>query len=98
MTGIQLFACNLYTNFVLLRMRYYQQHGIENFSDYLYTILGSNYFENLNKSCTIFVILIVKNLTLKPEVYNSRDLFVLENQLMQLCRGISLISTPRQVN
>ena len=28
------FVCNLHTNFVLLQLRYYQQHGIEIFSDY----------------------------------------------------------------
>ena len=37
--GIQLFACNLHTNFVLLRFRYYQQYGIEIVSDYLGLIL-----------------------------------------------------------
>ena len=36
------FACNLQTNFVLLQLRYYQQHGIEVFSDYLGQILDSD--------------------------------------------------------
>ena len=37
-----LFAGNLHTNFVLLRMRYYQQHGFEFFRDYLCLILDSD--------------------------------------------------------
>ena len=36
------FVCNLHTNFVLLQLRYYQQHGIEIFSDYLGQILDSD--------------------------------------------------------
>ena len=36
------FVCNLHTNFVLLQLRYYQQHGIEIFSDYLDQILDSD--------------------------------------------------------
>ena len=36
------FVCNLHTNFVLLQLHYYQQHGIEIFSDYLGQILDSD--------------------------------------------------------
>ena len=38
------FVCNLHTNFVLLQLRYYQQHGIEIFSDYLGQIQDSDKF------------------------------------------------------
>ena len=38
------FVCNLHTNLVLLQLRYYQQHGIEIFSDYLGLILDSDKF------------------------------------------------------
>ena len=36
------FARNLHTNFVLLRLRYYQQHAIEFFSNYESLILDSD--------------------------------------------------------
>ena len=35
---------------------------------------------------------------LKPEVCSSRDLFVLKNHIIQLFRGIFLISMPHKVN
>ena len=34
---------------------------------------------------------------LKPEVCGSRDLFVLENRIIQLFRGIFLISRPQKM-
>ena len=37
-------------------------------------------------------------MALKPEVCGSRDLFVLKNGLIQLFRGIFLISMPHKVN
>ena len=37
-------------------------------------------------------------MALKPEVCGSRDLFVLENRIIQLFRGIFLISMPHKVN
>ena len=37
-------------------------------------------------------------MALKPEVCGSRDLFVLENHIIQLFRGIFLISMPHKVN
>ena len=37
-------------------------------------------------------------MALKPEVCDSRDLFVLENHIIQLFRGIFLISMSHQVN
>ena len=49
-TGIQLFPCNLHTNFVHLQLHYYQQYGIEIFSDYLGLILDSDKLEKLKKN------------------------------------------------
>ena len=37
-------------------------------------------------------------MALKPEVCGSRDLFVVENRIIQLFRGIFLISMPQKVN
>ena len=37
-------------------------------------------------------------MALKPEVCGSRDLFVLENRIIQLFRVIYLISMPQKVN
>ena len=37
-------------------------------------------------------------MALKPEVCGSRDLFVLENRIIQLFRGIFLISMPHKEN
>ena len=37
-------------------------------------------------------------MALKPEMCGSRDLFVLENRIIQLFRGIFLISMPNKVN
>ena len=37
-------------------------------------------------------------MALKPEVCGSRDLFVLENRIIQLFQDISLISMPHKVN
>ena len=37
-------------------------------------------------------------MALKPEVCGSRDMFVLENRIIQLFRGIFLISMPHKVN
>ena len=45
----------------------------------------------------MFNIFFVENLPLKLEVCGSRDLFVLENCIIQLFRGISL-SMPHEVN
>ena len=37
-------------------------------------------------------------MALKPEVWDSRDLFVLENRIIQLFQGIFPISMPHKVN